>query len=87
MNLLKSALSFLKCGDYISKDNNAIITYGNCESTLFCIDKKWVVTTPKGYRVSPSVFEAINILNDWMLELNDIETGERFDKQVSEWSQ
>lgn len=86
MNLLKSALSFLECGNHISKDNNAIITYENCEATLYFIDKKWVVTTPKGYREVPSIFEAIDILNDWMLELNDLKVAESFAKKVSEWA-
>ena len=87
MTDLESALSFLKFGEFTISGDEAIITYKEYEATLYPIGTKWVIKCPKGWSIHRAISEAIETLNSDMLELNDIETGESFLKQVSEWSQ
>ena len=87
MTDLESALSFLKLGKFNISGDKTTITYKEYEATLYPIGKWWVIKCAKGWSVHRTIFEAVETLNSDMLELNDIETGESFCKQVSEWSQ
>lgn len=87
MTNFKSALSFLKFGDFTISGEETVITYEEYEAKIYPIGEKWLVKCSKGYTVYSTIFEVINTLNDAMFELNDLKTGKSFFNQVSEWSQ